>query len=328
MDRRGLRKTKAAHVNPVPLFILGIVLYILNVIFSQHDVPLWYLIASPALILATGFTVYLIQSRHAENSSPIYFAIFIFLVASTTNLALLDRSLLAAFGISIAYFHTIKFICEDKREDYIINASFFCVLSSVAVPVFIWFLPAVWFIMFEESDRKGKDSFLFLISVIISASVVFGTLYLFRDLSGALQFSKQWLASIIASNALPFSETPLIHGLYHPWNSVEFADSITYCLLALGGVIITIFFLIKKGRMKMDNAVISKVSFIFTIIALVLAYFFPENGKILWIVVAATISVPSSHLLGSEGKHIWIRIYLAITFICALLSIIPLSRLL
>ncbi len=328
MDRRGLRRRKAKHINPVPLFVPGLVLYILNITLSANGGQWWSIPAALAIIFFTGFTAYFSQSGYAENSSPPYFAILLFLVAAVPELATFDKSTVSAVGLCLAYLYLIRFICKENRKDYIANIAFLCIVASAITPIFIWFLPAVWIILFAESDNEWRDSVILIISSAISAILVVGTLFLIWNWPDAVSFAKQWSAATIASNPLSFSEIPMISGIRESWHSREFAESVTYCLYSLGGIIIFAMYLNRKSRMKTDDSVISGVSFIFAITAIILAYVFPEAGKVLWLVTAVSVSVPVSHLLATEGKHILMTIYLTVTFLCALMRFVPIEELL
>jgi len=327
MDRRGIRRTKAVHINPVPILILAILLYVANILFVKHDAPWWSYPTAFLITFLTGFFTYYIQSRFAENSNPVYFSIFFFLANTSPDFVVFNKSMLAALSMSLTFYYVIKFICEEKRKDYIINATFFCTLSSIIAPSFIWFGPLIWFLMFEESEMRGSDTFAIFVSVALSYVTIFGTLYLFNGWTEAWSLVEEWAAAAVETSPTPLRELPITVGLFGNWQSPQFAHSIMLCLMALMGLYIVIAQFVRRNNLKTDDISISKVSILLTLFSLVLEWF-SADGIAHWPLIAAMVSVPASHLLAMEGRHITINIIFFLLFLIALSSIIPVFELL
>ena len=323
MDRRGLSRTKAAHVNPVPLFVLAVVLYIADLIFVTHGSPWWSYPMALGTILLTGLITFLSQSRFAENSTPVYFAVFLFLAGTAPELVIFGTNMLSALCMCVTLFYVLKFICEDKRRDYLVNATFFCILASVPTPSFIWFLPLIMLTLLEESDRKGGDSLILLGSAISACAIITGVLYLILGWEATTERLMNQVASFTSCTPPAFRELPVAAGLYESWKSTAFADSVAYCLLLLGGIYVIAAFLAKRNRMKTDDAVISKITIRIALLAIALEWLFPADSTAYWLTFVAMISVPTSHLLAGEGKHIFSSVVLSVIFLLEMMSVIP-----
>lgn len=328
MDRRGLRRTKAAHINPIPLFVMAILLYVTNLVFWDNEAQWWSFPVAFLLTLITGFSVFLIQSRFAENSSPVYFAVYLFLISVVPQTAIFDKGIVAAFSVALAFVFTIKYICEDKQRDYIACTAFSCILASIITPSCIWLLPLFLIIILEESDEKFRDTLIFVISSVITGIIIFGVLFLFSDIEGATETILNWQKELSNVSITGFREIEFSSGLFADWKSMQFAGSITKCLVMLVGIIITIIYLSRKGKLKYDDTIIAKVCLLITLFSVALNYFYSGQQHTYWPIITAMMSVPTTHIIAGEGKHLIITICFVLVFLCAILSLIPLLELL